>query len=555
MAYCPECGSEVAQHDTFCAYCGIALPAVSEPELVETEPTGFSPTGDLNNGVAPVESIQNEELKAQAATSEAKFESDSLLENSIPATPTILEDEIAADQIKKAEESADNDLTLEPVEIAQTNVVSLPQTEEIAENIEELPKINSELNGSDQSVNYIQENNPEVIADLNVVSENQQEAVVIETPITDDLTVPTPVSEVEISNIENVAPQFDLKTEQSEVPISAFESENQFNESTPIPENDQEDVLPPIVNELEVGFEQTLSDEALDEPKTNLTDVNPNLVENNEEDKLLSVLDEIDLNLQNNLPEQKSNEPIQEEGVVIPTAANLQQEVFPFQNQESSSPFVVEASFEGKQSDFSTEAESIPPIISEPVAEPIVAQPLVEEIKEKTPEFTPIAAPLAEPIEEKEVEFSEEKTLIAPFIEPNFSNNIENPVSTEAENLEEKEGRAFTNPNIGVADTDGRNKTKLKPLEEGTVLNNRYEIVRKIGGGGMGAVYLASDKNLGGVLRAVKEMVQSYIEDDQQEKAVMDFKRESLLLTSLEHTGIPTIYDYFFDEKKRDSIW
>ena len=34
--------------------------------------------------------------------------------------------------------------------------------------------------------------------------------------------------------------------------------------STPIPENDQEDVLPPIVNELEVGFEQTLSDEALD---------------------------------------------------------------------------------------------------------------------------------------------------------------------------------------------------------------------------------------------------------------------------------------------------
>ncbi len=110
--------------------------------------------------------------------------------------------------------------------------------------------------------------------------------------------------------------------------------------------------------------------------------------------------------------------------------------------------------------------------------------------------------------------------------------------------------RAETAPNIGVEDTDGSNKTKLKPLDEGTVLNNRYEIVRKIGGGGMGAVYLANDMNLGGVLRAVKEMVQSYIEEEQQEKAVNDFKRESMLLTSLEHPSIPTIYDYFFDEKE-----
>jgi eukaryotic-like serine/threonine-protein kinase len=110
--------------------------------------------------------------------------------------------------------------------------------------------------------------------------------------------------------------------------------------------------------------------------------------------------------------------------------------------------------------------------------------------------------------------------------------------------------RSHTSPNMGGDDTDGRGKAKLKPLDEGTVLNGRYEIIRKIGGGGMGAVYLASDRNLGGVLRAVKEMVQSYIEDAQQEKAVNDFKRESLLLTSLEHPAIPTIFDYFYDEKE-----
>ncbi|MBA2621824.1 MAG: protein kinase [Acidobacteria bacterium] len=123
---------------------------------------------------------------------------------------------------------------------------------------------------------------------------------------------------------------------------------------------------------------------------------------------------------------------------------------------------------------------------------------------------------------------------------------IENTIS---ENVPTPKAGSYTMPNIGGS-TDGKKSAKLKPLDEGTVLNDRYEIVRKIGGGGMGAVYLASDKNLGGVLRAIKEMVQSYIEDEQQEKAIADFKRESTLLTSLEHQSIPTIYDYFFDERE-----
>jgi serine/threonine-protein kinase len=79
-------------------------------------------------------------------------------------------------------------------------------------------------------------------------------------------------------------------------------------------------------------------------------------------------------------------------------------------------------------------------------------------------------------------------------------------------------------------------------------LNGRYEIVRRIGGGGMGAVYLAKDRNLGDAPRAVKEMVESHLDPSQHEKAIGDFKRESLLLTSLEHPCIPTIYDYFYDE-------
>src|ERR1051326_2269296 len=93
-----------------------------------------------------------------------------------------------------------------------------------------------------------------------------------------------------------------------------------------------------------------------------------------------------------------------------------------------------------------------------------------------------------------------------------------------------------------------RKRSKPKALAAGKVLTSRYEIVRRIGGGGMGAVYLAKDRNLGDAPRAVKEMIESHLDDAQHEKAIADFKRESLLLTALEHPSIPTVYDYFYDD-------
>jgi eukaryotic-like serine/threonine-protein kinase len=100
----------------------------------------------------------------------------------------------------------------------------------------------------------------------------------------------------------------------------------------------------------------------------------------------------------------------------------------------------------------------------------------------------------------------------------------------------------------GEATGPSRKSSKPKALSGGKVLNNRYEIVRRIGGGGMGAVYLAKDRNLGDAPRAVKEMIESHIDETQHEKAIADFKRESLLLTELEHSSIPTVYDYFYDD-------
>jgi serine/threonine-protein kinase len=96
--------------------------------------------------------------------------------------------------------------------------------------------------------------------------------------------------------------------------------------------------------------------------------------------------------------------------------------------------------------------------------------------------------------------------------------------------------------------TGGSARRTSSQLEPGTVLHSRYEIVKRIGGGGMGAVYYAKDRNLGDAPRAVKEMIQTHLDESQQEKAVADFRRESMLLASLEHPSIPTIYDYFYDE-------
>lgn len=82
----------------------------------------------------------------------------------------------------------------------------------------------------------------------------------------------------------------------------------------------------------------------------------------------------------------------------------------------------------------------------------------------------------------------------------------------------------------------------------GTLLANRYRIVRRIGGGGMGSVYLAEDHNLANRSVAVKEMIEMFADESTRLKAIEDFKREAELLARLDHPSIPTIYQYFFDQ-------
>jgi serine/threonine protein kinase len=84
-------------------------------------------------------------------------------------------------------------------------------------------------------------------------------------------------------------------------------------------------------------------------------------------------------------------------------------------------------------------------------------------------------------------------------------------------------------------------------LPKGAVMQKRYEIIKVLGVGGMGAVYLAQDLRFTGVVRrcALKEMISSTPDPHMRRLAVESFSREANLLVQLNHPGIPKIYDFF----------
>lgn len=71
------------------------------------------------------------------------------------------------------------------------------------------------------------------------------------------------------------------------------------------------------------------------------------------------------------------------------------------------------------------------------------------------------------------------------------------------------------------------------------ILANRYEILEKIGTGGMGNVFKAHDRKLDRIV-AIKVLKLEYNEDN---NFIRKFKRESLAAASISHPNIVSIYD------------
>ncbi|MBN1811291.1 MAG: protein kinase [Anaerolineae bacterium] len=85
-------------------------------------------------------------------------------------------------------------------------------------------------------------------------------------------------------------------------------------------------------------------------------------------------------------------------------------------------------------------------------------------------------------------------------------------------------------------------------LSVGSVLHERYRVVRVLGKGGMGAVYLVEDTKLYGKLWAVKELLERFVDANDRAESVAQFQQEAKLLVGLRHPNLPQIVDAFEQE-------
>lgn len=82
-------------------------------------------------------------------------------------------------------------------------------------------------------------------------------------------------------------------------------------------------------------------------------------------------------------------------------------------------------------------------------------------------------------------------------------------------------------------------------LASGMVISARYNVVRLLGRGGFGAVYLASDTRFPARRVAVKEMGDAQLSSRDRALAIANFRQEADLLSRLQHPNMPTVSDFF----------
>jgi type II secretory pathway pseudopilin PulG len=81
-------------------------------------------------------------------------------------------------------------------------------------------------------------------------------------------------------------------------------------------------------------------------------------------------------------------------------------------------------------------------------------------------------------------------------------------------------------------------------LTTGQIVKNRFKVLKSIGGGAYGTVYLVEDLSAGRTW-ALKEVVESELPPGEQDDARALFAREGEILQSLHHPGLPEIIQAF----------
>jgi serine/threonine protein kinase len=82
-------------------------------------------------------------------------------------------------------------------------------------------------------------------------------------------------------------------------------------------------------------------------------------------------------------------------------------------------------------------------------------------------------------------------------------------------------------------------------LPHHTLFRNRYFIMSKVGAGGFGSVYKATDKQSRDRLVAIKEVSLLGLHPQAMIDATTTFQREVSLLSQLDHPNLPRVYEHF----------
>jgi tRNA A-37 threonylcarbamoyl transferase component Bud32 len=87
------------------------------------------------------------------------------------------------------------------------------------------------------------------------------------------------------------------------------------------------------------------------------------------------------------------------------------------------------------------------------------------------------------------------------------------------------------------------------PLRIGTVLDNRYTLIEELGGGGMGTVYKARDRNREDFRDRHPFIALKVLGEDfkRHPDAIMALQRETVRAQNLAHPNIITVYDFDYD--------